>query len=118
MNKVSVAMHDREKSVAPLNHKEHIMKFVTKLIAVSLLALSAPALASNVIESLSIETIKHTMTKDQITTLLTDWKNERIANIHYDTSLLAQKIPAGLVHEVLRAQIEYDYNKAATAFGL
>lgn len=78
------------------------------------------AFATNVIESLSIETIKQTMTKDQIELVLNKWKNERLANIEIEleTSLSTSQVPAGARGGILRAQIEYEYEKLAKSLGL
>ena len=58
------------------------------------------------------------MTKEQIEIVLDGWKNERLANLERETSLLSDKIPAGSRHEMLTTQIEYEYNKMKKVFDL
>ena len=100
------------------------MKSVIKAIVIVFAATSMNAFATNVIESLSIETIKQTMTKDQIELVLNKWKNERLANIEIEieieleTSLSTSQVPAGARGGILRAQIEYEYEKLAKSLGL
>lgn len=101
-----------------LTHKEVTMKAIIKCIVIAFATLSINAYAANAMESLSIETIKQTLTKDQIELVLDAWKHERLVNLEQETLLISDKIPAGSRDEMLKTQIEYEYNKMAKALGL
>ncbi len=96
------------------------MKSVIKTIVIVFAATSMNAFATNVIESLGIETIKQTMTKDQIEVVLNKWKNERLANIEteLETSLSTSQAPIVARRGILRDQIEYEYETLAKSLAL
>lgn len=94
------------------------MKSVITTIAIASAALSMNAFATSAMNNLSIESIKQTLTKDQIEVVLNKWKNERLTDIKSGASLSTGQIPAGSRDQMLRAQVEYEYQKIAKSLGL
>lgn len=94
------------------------MKLKT-IVMTSLIALSANmASASGAIDHLSTESIKLTLTPTQIETVLNQWKEHELTRIEERAQLISDRAPIEARREMVKNQIEQEYNQAARALGL
>lgn len=94
------------------------MKSFIKPIVIASVVLSANTFAATAIDSLNIETIKQTLTTEQIEVALDKWKAERLANIKWQAPLISERAPAEARSDMLKAQIEQEYNQMVKDLGL
>lgn len=94
------------------------MKTLIKLIVVAFAAISMNAFATSALESLSVETIKQTMTTEQIEVALDKWKSEKLADIRWQAPLISERAPAEAKTDMLKAQVEREYNQMVKDLGL
>lgn len=94
------------------------MKSLTKLIVIVFAALSMNVFAASAIDSLNIETIKQTMTAEQVQVALDKWKADQMANIKLQAPLISERVPADIRDKMLTAQVEQKYNQLMKELGL
>lgn len=94
------------------------MKLLIKTIVITTTALSMNTFAASAIESLSIETIKQTLTPMQVEIALDNWKSKEITHIEQRAQLVSDGLSIKDRRELLKQQIRSEYNQTAKAFGL
>ncbi|OHY90171.1 hypothetical protein BI375_07950 [Vibrio rotiferianus] len=94
------------------------MKLKT-IVMTSLIALSAnTASASSAIDHLSTQSIKLTLTPTQIDTALNQWKEQELTRMEERAQLISDRAPIEARREMVKYQIEQEYNRTVKAFGL
>ncbi len=85
---------------------------VTSHISILALLFSTAAMASSPIEALSVETIKQTLTNEQIQAKLDQWKAKEIARIEATPiiQIMNDGAPQGARQQLAKQQVEQKYN--------
>ena len=94
------------------------MKALIKTIAIATTILSMNTYAASAIKTLSIETLMQTMTPAQIEFALNKWKSEEITHIDQRAQFVSDGLSIENRRQLVKLQIEQEYNQTAKAFGL
>ncbi|HGY9585147.1 TPA: hypothetical protein ACOJQP_003573 [Vibrio harveyi] len=91
---------------------------ITKVISLSTLTLSLSASAASTIETLSIESIKATLTLEQIQRSLNQWKEDELNQLETRAQALPDSAPIEVRRELVKSQVEQEYKQTAQVLGL
>ncbi|HDZ5414935.1 TPA: hypothetical protein RTK63_000351 [Vibrio harveyi] len=94
------------------------MKPIIKTIVIASVVLSTNVFAESAIERLSIETIKQELTPAQIERALEQWKAEELTDLEQKAQAISDRAPIEARREMVKQQINQEYNQALNAFGL
>lgn len=82
------------------------------------LSLSLSVFADTAITNVSIDTIKQTMTPEQIRQSLDNWKANEMTQIEAKAQAISDRAPIEARRELAKAQIEQEYSRTSKALGL
>ncbi|EKO3838455.1 hypothetical protein VH1709_contig00043-0114 [Vibrio harveyi] len=91
---------------------------ITKVISLSTLTLSLSVSAASTIETLSIESIKATLTLEQIQRSLNQWKEDELNQLETRAQALPDSAPIEVRRELVKSQVEQEYKQTAQVLGL
>ncbi|WP_373958298.1 hypothetical protein [Vibrio gigantis] len=91
---------------------------ITKIITITALALSMNASAASAIDALSIESIKATLTPEQIQQSLNQWKENELKQIESRAQNISDRAPIEARRQLVKSQVEQEYKQTAKALGL
>lgn len=91
---------------------------ITKIITITALALSMNVSAASAIDVLSIESIKATLTPEQIQQSLNQWKENELKQIESRAQNISDRAPIEARRQLVKSQIEQEYKQTAKALGL
>lgn len=94
------------------------MKPIIKTIVIASVVLSTNVFAESAIERLSIETIKQELTPTQIEVTLKQWKAKELTDLEQKAQAISDRAPIEARRELVKQQIEQEYNQALITFGL
>ncbi|MGC9531022.1 hypothetical protein, partial [Vibrio atlanticus] len=96
-----------------------IMKsIITKVITLAALTLSMNVSAASAIDALSVESIKATLTPEQIQQSLNHWKQNELKQLESRAQTISDRAPIEARRELVESQIEQEYKQTAKALGL
>ncbi|MGC9534583.1 hypothetical protein, partial [Vibrio atlanticus] len=96
-----------------------IMKsIITKVITLAALTLSMNVSAASAIDALSVESIKATLTPEQIQQSLNQWKEDELKQLETRAQAISDRAPIEARRELVKSQIEQEYKQTAKALGL
>ncbi len=91
---------------------------ITTLVSATLLALSTSAAASDAIQQLSVTSIKHTMSPQQIQTELDSWYQSELANVDETANRMSDRVPLIVRKQQAKDKLEQQYANLKADFGL
>ncbi|PTP43461.1 hypothetical protein [Vibrio splendidus] len=91
---------------------------ITKIITLAALTISMNVSAASAIDALSIESIKATLTSEQIQQSLNQWKESQLKQVKSRVQNFSDRAPIEARRELVESQIEQEYKQTAKAFGL
>ncbi|CAK1758455.1 conserved exported hypothetical protein [Vibrio crassostreae] len=91
---------------------------ITKIITLASLTISMNVSAASAINALSIESIKATLTSEQIQQSLNQWKESQLKRVESRAQNISDRAPIEARRELVESQIEQEYKQTAKAFGL
>lgn len=91
---------------------------ITKVIALAALTLSMNVSAASAIDALSVESIKATLTPEQIQQSLNQWKEGELKQLETRAQAISDRAPIEARRELVKSQIEQEYKQTAKALGL
>ncbi|WP_210467295.1 hypothetical protein [Vibrio crassostreae] len=91
---------------------------ITKVITLAALTLSMNVSAASAIDALSVESIKATLTPDQIQQSLNHWKENEMKQLESRAQAISDRAPIEARRELVKSQIEQEYKQTAKALGL
>ncbi|EKO3914949.1 hypothetical protein GI293_000075 [Vibrio fluvialis] len=94
------------------------MKHIVKAIAISALTLSFNTLAQSATEALSMTIVKENLSKQQIQQTLDAWKADALTHIEARARFISDRAPIEARRDMVKRQIEDEYNQAAKQLGL
>ncbi|MEZ9851351.1 hypothetical protein FCV82_07930 [Vibrio breoganii] len=94
------------------------MKILTAGTLAIGLTLSFNTMATNALDSLSIESIKQNMTTEQIQSVLDDWKAEQLSLVERKVEAMSDTAPYIERKKYVLLRIDQKYNNLNKALGL
>lgn len=91
---------------------------ITKVITLAALTLSMNVSAASAIDALSVESIKATLTPEQIQQTLDQWKEDELKQLETRAQAISDRAPIEARRELVKSQIEQEYKQIAKALGL
>lgn len=91
---------------------------ITKVITLAALTLSMNVSAASAIDALSVESIKATLTPEQIQQSLNQWKENELKQLETRAQAISDRAPIEARRELVKSQIEQEYKQTAKALGL
>lgn len=91
---------------------------ITKVIALAAFTLSMNVSAASAIDALSVESIKATLTPEQVQQSLNHWKEGELKQLETRTQAISDRAPIEARRELVESQIEQEYKQTAKALGL
>ncbi|MEZ8041995.1 hypothetical protein AB4516_18890 [Vibrio sp. 10N.222.54.F12] len=91
---------------------------ITKVITLAALTLSMNVSAASAIDALSVESIKATLTPEQIQQSLNHWKQNELKQLESRAQAISDRAPIEARRELVESQIEQEYKQTAKALGL
>jgi hypothetical protein len=91
---------------------------ITKVITLAALTLSMNVSAASAIDALRVESIKATLTPEQIQQSLNQWKEGELKQVESRAQNISDRAPIEARRELVKAQIEHEYKQTAQALGL
>lgn len=91
---------------------------ITKVITLAALTLSMNVSAASAIDALSVESIKATLTPEQIQQSLNQWKKGELNQLESRAQAISDRAPIEARRELVKSQIEQEYKQTAQALGL
>ncbi|MDP2588402.1 hypothetical protein Q8W41_02720 [Vibrio splendidus] len=91
---------------------------ITKVITLAALTLSMNVSAASAIDALSVESIKATLTPEQIQQSLNQWKEDELKQLETRAQAISDRAPIEARRELVKSQIEQEYKQTAKALGL
>jgi hypothetical protein len=91
---------------------------ITKVITLAALTLSMNVSATDALNTLSVESIKATLTPEQIQQSLNQWKENQLKQVESRAQNISDRAPIEARREMVKAQIEQEYKQTAKALGL
>ena len=91
---------------------------ITKIITLAALTISMNVSAESAIDALSIESIKATLTPEQIQQSLNQWKENQLKQVESRAQSISDRAPIEARRELVESQIEQEYKQTAKALGL
>ena len=91
---------------------------ITKVITLAALTLSMNVSAASAIDALSVESIKATLTPEQIQQSLNHWKEGELKQLETRAQAISDRAPIEARRELVKSQIEQEYKQTAKALGL
>ncbi|MBE8575828.1 hypothetical protein [Vibrio sp. OPT18] len=91
---------------------------ITKVITLAALTLSMNVSAASAIDALSVESIKATLTPEQIQQSLNQWKEGELKQLETRAQAISDRAPIEARRELVKSQIEQEYKQTAKALGL
>lgn len=91
---------------------------ITKVITLAALTLSMNVSAASAIDALSVESIKATLTPEQIQQTLDQWKEGELKQLETRAQAISDRAPIEARRELVKSQIEQEYKQTAKALGL
>ncbi|MBB1463613.1 hypothetical protein H5300_09840 [Vibrio sp. SG41-7] len=91
---------------------------ITKVITLTALTLSMNVSAASAIDALSVESIKATLTPEQIQQSLNQWKERELKQLETRAQAISDRAPIEARRELVKSQIEQEYKQTAKALGL
>ncbi|MGY6496210.1 hypothetical protein [Vibrio parahaemolyticus] len=92
--------------------------FLIKAVTLTTLSASMNVSAESAIEALSLESIKATLTPEQIQLTLNQWKKDELKHLELRAQRISDKAPIEARREIAKSQIEQEYKQTARALGL
>lgn len=93
-------------------------KRMIKAITLLALPLSLSVFADTAITNVSVDTIKQTMTPEQIRQSLDNQKANEMTQIEAKAQAISDRAPIEARRELAKAQIEQEYSRTSKALGL
>ncbi|ELA9722139.1 hypothetical protein RG035_004063 [Vibrio parahaemolyticus] len=91
---------------------------ITTLVSATLLALSTSAAASDAIQQLSVTSIKHTLSPQQIQAELDSWYQSELANVDEVANRMSDRVPLIVRKQQAKDKLEQQYANLKADFGL
>ncbi len=91
---------------------------ITKVITLAALTLSMNVSAASAIATLNVESIKATLTPEQIQQSLNHWKEGELKQLESRAQAISDRAPIEARRELVKSQIEQEYKQTAKALGL
>ncbi|MEZ9440280.1 hypothetical protein [Vibrio atlanticus] len=91
---------------------------ITKVITLAALTLSMNVSAASALNALSVESIKATLTPEQIQQSLNQWKENELKQLETRAQAISDRAPIEARRELVKSQIEQEYKQTAKALGL
>lgn len=91
---------------------------ITTLVYATLLALSTSAAASDAIQQLSVTSIKHTLSPQQIQAELDSWYQSELANVDEVANRMSDRVPFIVRKQQAKDKLEQQYANLKADFGL
>lgn len=91
---------------------------ITQVISLAALTLSMNVSAASAIDALSVESIKATLTPEQIQQSLNHWKENELKQLESRAQAISDRAPIEARRELVKSQIEQEYKQTAQALGL
>ncbi|MDH5918921.1 hypothetical protein [Vibrio splendidus] len=91
---------------------------ITKIITITALAISMDVSAASAIDALSVESIKATLTPEQIQQSLNQWKENQLKQVESRAQNISDRAPIEARRELVKSQVEQEYKQTAKALGL
>ena len=91
---------------------------ITQFISLAALTLSMNVSAASAIEALGVESIKATLTPEQIQQSLNQWKENQLKQVESRALNISDRTPIEARRELVKSQIEQEYKQTAHALGL
>lgn len=91
---------------------------ITKVITLAALTLSMNVNAASAIDTLNVESIKATLTPEQIQQSLNHWKEGELKQLESRAQAISDRAPIEARRELVKSQIEQEYKQTAKALGL
>lgn len=91
---------------------------ITNVISLAALTLSMNVSAASAIDVLSVESIKATLTPEQIQQSLNQWKKGELNQLESRAQAISDRAPIEARRELVKSQIEQEYKQTAQALGL
>lgn len=92
--------------------------FLINAVALATLSASMNISAESAIEALGVETIKATLTPEQIQLTLNQWKEDELKHLELRAQKISDKAPIEARRQIAKFQIEQEYKQTARALGL
>ncbi len=92
--------------------------FLIKAVALTTLSASMNVSAESAIEALSVESIKATLTPEQIQLTLNQWKKDELRHMELRAQRISDKAPIEARRAIAKSQIEQEDTQTARALGL
>ncbi|MEC7308045.1 hypothetical protein [Vibrio crassostreae] len=91
---------------------------ITKVITLAALTLSMNVSAASAIDTLNVESIKATLTPEQIQQSLNHWKEGELKQLESRAQAISDRAPIEARRELVKSQIEQEYKQTVKALGL
>ncbi|MEZ8407912.1 hypothetical protein AB6C88_08905 [Vibrio splendidus] len=91
---------------------------ITKTITLATLIISMNVSAASAIDALSVESIKATLTPEQIQQSLNQWKENQLKQVESRALNISDRAPIEARRELVKSQVEQEYKQTAKALGL
>jgi acyl carrier protein phosphodiesterase len=91
---------------------------LTTIVSATLLALSASTIASDAIQQLSVTSIKHTLSPQQIQAELDNWYQSELTNVDEVANRMSDRVPLIVRKQQARDRLEQQYANLKADFGL
>ena len=91
---------------------------ITKAISLAALTLSMNVSAASALHALSVESIKATLTPEQIQQSHKQWKEGELNQLESRAQSISDRAPIEARRELVKSQIEQEYKQTAKALGL
>ncbi|KLN64481.1 hypothetical protein [Vibrio sp. VPAP30] len=91
---------------------------ITTLVSATLLALSTSAAASDAIQQLSVTSIKHTLSPQQIQAELDSWYQSELANVDEVANRMSDRVPLIVRKQQAKDKLEQQYANLKADFRL
>jgi|GEM_PF-2880008 len=91
---------------------------ITQVISLAALTLSMNVSAASAIDALSIESIKATLTPEQIQQSLNQWREGELNQLESRAQAISDRAPIEARRELVKSQIEQEYKQTVQALGL
>lgn len=91
---------------------------IIKVITLAALTLSMNVSAASAIDTLNVESIKATLTPEQIQQSLNHWEEGELKQLESRAQAISDRAPIEARRELVKSQIEQEYKQTAKALGL
>ena len=91
---------------------------IANVISLAALTLSMNVSAASAIDALSVESIKATLTPEQVQQSLNQWKEGELNQLELRAQAISDRAPIEARRELVKSQIEQEYKQTAQALGL